>query len=76
MNVCRNCLSELPAHTDAYGDAKPSDGDISICIYCGELSIFDAGRLREPTDIERSAALDDPQVVDVIAAIMLEGPNA
>lgn len=76
IDTCRNCGSPLPEHTDAYSNATPSDGDVSVCLYCAELSIFDHGRLRTPTDTERTAILDDPKVVAVIAAVVLEGPNA
>ena len=48
----------------------PTDGDLSICIYCGHLAVFtgqdDTIGLRPITDEERESALTDPTVVEII----------
>lgn len=48
----------------------PTDGDLSICLYCGHLAMFtgqDASLgLRPITDEEREMAMTDPTVVQVI----------
>lgn len=47
------------------------DGDVSICLYCSHLAIYDPaqpGGLREPTDAERFALEVDDGVQAAVAA--------
>lgn len=45
-------------------DETPRDGDISICGYCINISIFQAnGTLRVPTDAEAIMIAGDPRMV-------------
>jgi len=48
---CPTCNYELPAETcikDA--NAKPKAGDLSVCLNCGEILVFDPDlKLRMPT---------------------------
>lgn len=52
---CPHCGAVHECHSDPLNkDAVPKDGDISVCIDCGEFSIFDLRErcLRLPTDEE------------------------
>ena len=61
---CPYCGEELNAATDTDGDARPSEGDVSLCAYCAGLLVFDAeGKLRLPTDAELVELRRDPAVV-------------
>lgn len=55
MRICCYCGKyqphASPAHTDE-PDADPGDGDLSICIACGEWNVFEGDHLRKPTDDE------------------------
>jgi len=46
---CPFCNKELDGATALDREATPSDGDISMCIYCGNFGIFDGGKTRKPT---------------------------
>lgn len=58
--VCPHCGAIQDSATPAFGapdfgDDPPGEGDLAICISCGEWVFFDpdaAGRLRKPTDDE------------------------
>lgn len=48
---CGNCGKTLDGHLcPADGETTPQEGDISICLYCGEITQFKDGKL-EVTDI-------------------------
>lgn len=52
---CKTCLHKIDAHgtCDDNENIKPSPEDITICMYCGQLSIFDADlNLRAITETE------------------------
>ena len=64
---CLWCDRPLDAATDIEQEGNvPEEGDLSICLYCGNLAIYTAGEaglvLRHPTVPERAEALADPQV--------------
>lgn len=45
-NTCSNCNNMLDAATTFEGtEVPPTDGDISVCAYCGQLGIYD-GEMR------------------------------
>jgi hypothetical protein len=53
--VCWNCGYIHDRVSHMFGDKRPKDGDITLCIGCGEWSLFEAaaaGGLRKPTDTE------------------------
>ena len=74
VRTCRICgdlldaASNLGPHRTA-----PSDGDFSICINCGAISVFQGADFRTPTDEERELALQQPDVVTIIAFIKQRG---
>jgi hypothetical protein len=42
VNVCRVCAYETDCASEAGGDTKqPGPGDFTLCLKCGELSVFD-----------------------------------
>jgi len=50
--LCWNCGKMISAAT-SWKDKRPRPGDVSVCIYCGEVGMFDAFlALRRPTDDE------------------------
>jgi hypothetical protein len=54
--TCPWCGHSHELATSIHGDAVPEPGDITLCMSCGEWSIFSdsAGTLRKPTDAEFS----------------------
>ena len=40
-NKCPECDKITDAATQVGGNNKPSEGDISLCIYCGAINQFD-----------------------------------
>lgn len=53
--VCQKCDHKLNTSAGlTAGLANPEEGDISICLYCGEISIYRSDlTLRKPTEQER-----------------------
>jgi hypothetical protein len=50
-------------------DQRPSDGDLSLCIYCGEWLVFNADMtFRKPTDEDYEVIASDPALRRVRAA--------
>ena len=75
-SLCPFC-GYAATHVDAVVDAGavvvpvPVEGDASICLGCGEASIFSgpgARVLRKPTAIELAALGLDPKVIEAKAA--------
>lgn len=57
-------------------ELRPSDGDVSICLECGAISLFvvaDDGTLslRKPTDEEHAELSNHPEVAIAQMAIMI-----
>ena len=43
---CQNCGKRLDQHSNVDDESlKPRDGDISVCMYCGEVNQFINGKL-------------------------------
>lgn len=40
-DACPICFHELDSATDIVGNDKPKPGDLSVCLYCAELLVFD-----------------------------------
>jgi hypothetical protein len=61
--TCIHCGKRLDQHSDFEGGI-PKHGDASLCIGCGQLSIYDLYEkcLRLPTDTERYELEQDPKV--------------
>lgn len=76
---CTACGYKFEA-ASGYGHARttPRDGDISICIECANVDVFqvtDEGTitLRKPTDQERAAFDASQQVTDARYAVLMCG---
>lgn len=64
--VCPSCGSKLNGATDPVGDATPSSGDITVCLYCGHILVFtDDLRLRNPTDEEIHEIAGDVRILAI-----------
>lgn len=51
-------------------DAEPETGDVTLCIRCGYVMIYDDDlRFRHPTPAERAEFLADERIAIAIAAI-------
>lgn len=65
---CRACGVLQEAASDVTGSGQvPGPDDITICLYCGELSRFDAEMKRQPVDALEQAAME-PWLQDQIEA--------
>lgn len=69
---CPVCKSENDGHTDVSGaDSTPSDGDISLCIYCGTISEYTnvetKPKLVEVTGEPLERLLEQPAVLKAVA---------
>ncbi len=61
---CASAVTEKDVSTEPY----PENGDASLCIKCGQISVFDhdhARGLRRPTAQECKAMIDDPKIQHV-----------
>lgn len=59
---CPFCDYELTGHAPVVGSFKPRSGDVSICIECGSVSIYQIA-LRKPTEDElESIVKEDPNI--------------
>lgn len=66
MNKCLACGKDISAATGVGGARMPKPNDISLCLYCGHLMLFDHQLLlRNPTDDEMRAASQDQRVLTV-----------
>ena len=72
---CPSCDSPNNTHSGDVPGSSPSEGDFSICFYCGELQVFTYVRdrdehgyatkrlmLRKPTSVEEIKASRSPSV--------------
>lgn len=70
---CRACGSEIDSATDMITGMEPYDGAVSICVICGEVSIFVIGpfgtALREPTMEEIADITQDETFQELRAAL-------
>lgn len=67
INYCPRCNSKLDAYSPVDKDnfKIPSPGDISFCVYCGELLIFSKDMLlRVPTKTEFLFIKNDPELME------------
>ncbi len=54
---CGEVLSQFEKLDDP--EAVPRDGDLSLCFYCGKVTMFDKGNLRNLTQEEEETLSDD-----------------
>lgn len=63
---CWKCGYKMDRSTEALGDHKPEKGDISMCISCGALAIFNADlTMRKPTQLEEVEIAHHPVVTQL-----------
>lgn len=74
---CPWCGRQQDAVSSAAGpDIEPSAGDVSICIKCGGIAIYDGlGAFRKPTTEEEADAASQP-IVQELRWLILEGHGA
>ena len=77
---CPGCGKVNDRHSDMTSDAKPKHGDVSICIDCGQLSVFDLHErcLRLPRADELREFEQDPRLRMYMAAwraVVRKTPN-
>lgn len=60
---CLSCGTRLNTTTSLFGDAEPSDGDITICLKCGHIMVFEDERPRNPTDAEMHMFAGDRRII-------------
>jgi len=63
--VCPNCGAQHDVAGTINSDDRPSDGDVSLCVQCGEPAIFDfslPGNMRKPTIEELEHIAADPDI--------------
>jgi len=64
-SVCPICLAHHQAAANTQGEDMPTDGDVSLCVVCGGISVYDfslPGTLRFPTDEELEVIMTDPDI--------------
>lgn len=67
---CPACGHKLDAASSVDHDARPRRGDISVCIMCASVLIFERkGRLRLATKHEAAECMDDPRVNAAVQAV-------
>jgi len=67
---CVNCGATFDASTRIGGtEAVPQDGDITVCLYCRHIMVFEGGKPRNPNDAEMRRIAGDPRVVRLVDAI-------
>lgn len=67
-SICPKCGKVLDAATSIEEGAIPSPGDITICMYCGELLRFDENLISHKLSDEEFESLDEEfqaQLLDV-----------
>jgi len=64
-SVCPICLAHHEATANTQGQDMATDGDVTVCIVCGGISVYDfalPGKLRFPTDEELEVIKADPRL--------------
>jgi len=65
-STCPKCGYLLDTSTSVFDDCTvPKAGDVSLCLACGEISVFNKDlTLRVPTKTESEHILHNPQVLE------------
>lgn len=67
--ACPHCGRRQDAGTNMTGDVAPKPGDVSICIRCAGVSVFElGGERRLPTDEEVAEFAADDELQRMVAA--------
>jgi hypothetical protein len=61
---CLNCGKLIDGATSVDGDYSPALGDVTICIFCGHLMVFDICA-RNPTDDELGDLAGDKRILAI-----------
>jgi hypothetical protein len=64
-SICPICLAHHEATANTQSQSRPTDGDVTICIVCHGISVYDftlPGLLRFPTDEELEVIKADPEI--------------
>lgn len=65
-----SCGYEMDATKQFGGDAKPSEGDASICFNCKRLWVFNYDlTMRQPKPSEMESFANDPEIAQALARI-------
>jgi hypothetical protein len=65
-SACTNCGEILDGATSVGCDGGPDPGDLTICIICGHLMVFDDNlKLRDPTGAEMVDAAGDKRIIAI-----------
>ena len=60
---CSSCARMLDGAFEINSDVAPQPGDLSVCIYCAAVNVFDDElHHRAPTPLELIAAIRNPEV--------------
>lgn len=62
---CPSCGTMLDTATSVLGDAEPLDGDITICLKCGHIMVFENDQPRNLTDAEMHIIAGDQRIIAV-----------
>jgi len=66
MVKCLGCGAPNDATSPTHGGNKPSEGDVTVCMYCGHISVFNADlTLRNPNDEEAYAIAGDQRILQI-----------
>lgn len=70
-NCCTKCGKRVDAATDPdqFSRNVPSEGDVSICLYCGNIMVYGKRRmLRSATAAEMVLFLSDDRILRLLKA--------
>lgn len=71
-NVCLVCGYDLDGASQINGNNKPKPGDVSICIGCANIAMFDDDlKLRQPNLNEERELLKNPVIAEAQNKILL-----
>lgn len=69
---CPNCSAELTGASDPEGDAIPTPDDISVCMYCGTVVVFNHDMTVRPakrSDVETLSPQVAFQLAQYVSAV-------
>lgn len=69
--ICPNCDNKMDSSSALVEDNIPTEGDVSICIRCAHIAIFDKDlQLKEPTLEEKQELLWEKSILKARIAIL------
>lgn len=72
QSACLKCGYKIDGSAGIGCEGKPKAGDVSICIKCGNIAVFDDNLyVRKPTDIEQKA-LDSDKFIKMHQRLIIE----